>query len=296
MAKQTQPLIPNIPFIKYAEALVACKIPNTVILDRIHNLNVQFSKDFKEEYIVEIYNKLYPTNTDYFNKPGSIPELTWLNSLDITKFVAFELKLELPDGTPGIKGALEIMHDADMYKTITAMAMAKINDEDIELIVNGKYNIHYEADDIREFLFYFFNVSEWSLTAKKYYTSLIVNDPKLKKAYELALEGDKDYLIWKLGIAPDKSFDKMLRDMMTDSYYNFKEKSKVDGDTAQKWAGLALRITDRVDKLEKDSDDKKSIFDKIQFVMQGKGELKLNNKYTHINSLKDKEEDRDDFN
>ena len=141
--------------------------------------------------------------------------------------------MEGTTGTAGITGAFNVLNDPLMYRLITSMALAGITEEDIELIVNGKYNIHYSSEDIKEFLHYFFNVSEWNLNQKKEYVSTI-KDSALLKFYKLALKGDKDYLVWKLGAAPDKSFNSMLRDMMVDSYYNFKERSKIDPDTAQK--------------------------------------------------------------
>jgi len=142
-------------------------------------------------------------------------------------------KISVPDGVEGIEGAFDILNDPLMYRLITSMALAKITDEDIELIVNGKYNIQYGSDDIEQFLYYFFDIASWSLARKKEYVNQI-SSPDLKKFYKLALKGNKDYLVWKLGAAPDKSFDQMLRDMMTDSYYNFKERAKSDPELAQK--------------------------------------------------------------
>ena len=154
-----------------------------------------------------------------------------------------------------------------MYRLITSLAFAKITDEDIELIVNGKYNIQYSSDDIEQFLYYFFDVANWSLARKKEYVEQ-VSSPDLKKFYKLALKGNKDYLVWKLGAAPDKSFDQMLRDMMTDSYYNFKERSKADPELAQKWGGLAVKLTDRLERLEKETIDKKDLFDTVVFKLK----------------------------
>jgi hypothetical protein len=142
-------------------------------------------------------------------------------------------KVVTSEGIDGVKGAFEIINDPMMYRLITSLALAKITDEDIELIVNGKYNFQYSSDDIEEFLHYFFNVKEWTLPRKQEYVDQ-VKDSGLKRFYKLALKGDKDYLVWKLGAAPEKSFDHMLRDMMTDSYYNFKERAKADPELAQK--------------------------------------------------------------
>lgn len=175
--------------------------------------------------------------------------------------------MEVPPGTHGITGAFEVLNDPLMYRLITSMALAGITKEDIELIVNGKYNIHYSSEDIEEFLKYFFNVEKWTLSDKKEYVTQIA-DQSLQRFYTLALKGDKDYLLWKLGAAPDKSFNLMLRDMMVDSYYNFKERSKVDPDTAQRWGGLAVKLTDRLEKLEKDTDNKQDLFEAIQFQIE----------------------------
>tara|TARA_B100000131_G_C18024127_1_gene575745 strand:- start:514 stop:1146 length:633 start_codon:yes stop_codon:yes gene_type:complete len=172
--------------------------------------------------------------------------------------------IQVPTGTHGIKGALEVLDDPLMYRLITAMALAGITKEDIELIVNGKYNIHYGAEDIEMFLKYFFKVDDWSLSQKKEYVEEI-EDSSLARFYKLSLKGDKDYLLWKLGAAPDKSFNGMLRDMMVDSYYNFKERSKVDPDTAQRWGALAVKLTDRLERLEKETGEKKDLFEAIQF-------------------------------
>lgn len=66
--------------------------------------------------------------------------------------------VQVPSDTDGIKGAHAIMNDPLMYRLITSMALSGITEEDIELIVNGKYNIQYSSQDINEFLYYFFNV------------------------------------------------------------------------------------------------------------------------------------------
>jgi hypothetical protein len=60
----------------------------------------------------------------------------------------------------------------------------------------------------------------------------------------------------------------MLRDMMVDSYYNFKERSKIDPDTAQKWGALAVKLTDRLERLEKETGDKQDLFEAIQFQIE----------------------------
>ena len=55
---------------------------------------------------------------------------------------------------------------------------------------------------------------------------------------------------------------------MTDSYYNFKERSKADPELAQKWGGLAVKLTDRLERLEKETIDKQDLFDTVVFKLK----------------------------
>jgi len=54
-----------------------------------------------------------------------------------------------------------------------------------------------------------------------------------------------------MGLGPDPtlSMDDLLRDMFTDSYFYFKKNVKLRPDDAQKFAGLAVKISDRLDSL-----------------------------------------------
>lgn len=262
----------QIPFIKYVEGLVACKYPIDIIYDRVNKLGVAISDMFSREAIGQVYSKLSAIDPEYFKSVSGVPDPTWLRELGIIKLVAHELKLQIPETTVGIEGAFEILKDKNMYEVMTSLALAKVNDEDLELIINGKYNIHYSHEDIQEFLHYIFNVENWTLSEKKEYVALIKKGTSLAAQYEIALEGDKDYLIWKLGIAPDKSMDAMLKDMGTDAYYNFKEKMKTKPDEAQRWGALMLRLSDRMDKLKADTEEKKDLFSQVVFVLQGKTE------------------------
>jgi len=264
----------EIPFIKYIEALVACKYSIDVIYDRINQLGVTLADMFPREAVAQVYSKISTLAPEYFKGVNTIPEPEWLRELNIITLVAKELKLQVSENTVGLAGAFEILKDQNMYEIMTSLALAKVNDEDIELIINGKYNIHYSHEDIKDFLHYFFNVENWSLSQKKEYVN-VVKEPRLKKFYNLALDGDKDYLIWKLGIAPDKSFDQMIRDMGTDAYYNFKEQMRAHPEEAQKWGQLVIRLSDRLDRIEKDTEEKRDLFSQITFVLSGKKEEDL---------------------
>lgn len=261
----------NLPFIKFLEALVACKKFSVhEMYSKIIDTKLEFTDSITIEALEKFRVEMYQRYHEQFADPHALPDLEWLRELEVEKMVAYFLQLEIPSGTAGIQGAFEIANDTHMYQLISSMAIAKVNQEDIELIINGRYNIHYTMEDITEFLHYFFNVNSWTLTEKKNYAKRTQNK-KLKEFYTIALDGDKDYLIWKLGIAPDKSFDEMLKDMATDSYYCFKEAlGTKNTEDAQKWAATMTRLKSRIDENQKDSDTKRSLFEEVTFVLTNK--------------------------
>ena len=61
----------------------------------------------------------------------------------------------------------------------------------------------------------------------------------------------------------------MLREMFSDSYYNFKEYLARNPDMANKFGALAIRISERLDKIEKESNDKSDMFNDISFALKG---------------------------
>lgn len=254
----------KIPYIKYVEALVCSKCAKDTILSKIGEQEFFIPFDGTDQ----VHDTLAKINPDYILK--NQPDPGWLMELGVDKMVSYIRKLDMPNGTAGIEGAFRLLEDPLMYRLITSLALAKITDEDIELIVNGKYNINYTSEDITEFLHYFFNVKSWTLTDKVEYVDLAVTNNDLKKFYKMALKGDKDHLVWKLGAAPNKSFDSMLREIMTDSFYNFKESSKTNTDVAQKWGALALKTVEKLEKFDRDTKEKKDVFQEISFKLNKK--------------------------
>ena len=252
------------PYIKFVETLIVGRIKPDSIVNECNNLGFAFPL----EAVVHCEKVLHDKNPEYFGSKDA-PDPVWIHELGIEKMYSHRFQVQLPMGTAGIEGAYNIINDPLMYRLITSMALANANEEDIELIVNGKYNIEYATEDIVEFIHYFFNViNKWTLVEKQQYVNT-VTVPELKSAYKLALRGDKDYLLWKLGAAPEKPFDIMLKDMMVDSYYNFKERAKADPELAQKWGTLAVKLTDRLEKLERETHEKQDMFADIQFQIKG---------------------------
>lgn len=257
----------RIPYIKFVETLIIGRLKPEQVVNECNSLGLEFPLSAA----VAVDDTLRKTYEEYFLSKD-LPDPVWLHELNVEKMYGHRFQVQVPAGITGITGAYKLLNDPLMHRLITSMALANANDEDIELIINGKYNIEYATEDIVEFLHYFFNVKGWSLVEKQRYVDT-VNNPDLKRAYKLALSGDKDYLLWKLGAAPEKPFDEMLKDMMVDSYYNFKERAKADPELAQKWGALAVKITDRLEKLEKETGEKKDMFADIEFQLKSDKEV-----------------------
>lgn len=274
-----------VPFIKFIEVLIAGHLNPMQVYNRLQDLGLAFPEEGVRT-VYEQMSKLYP---DHFENSGEPVDVAWLEELDISRMYGYEFQVSVPS-VEGVKGAFNIVNDPMVYRLITSLALAKANEEEIESIVNGNFNLDYSAADIHQFLHYFFNIEDWTFVQKKNYQSSI-EDTSLKKYYKLALSGDKDYLVYKLGATPDISFDEMLRDMASASYYNFKEKAKHDPDTAQKWGALAVKLVDRIDKIEKETGDKEDLFETITFQLRvskdPKGEQPV--EIRHISEI-DKEE------
>ena len=48
----------------------------------------------------------------------------------------------MPGGdVEGVSGSFKLLNDRLMYRLMTSLALANVNSEDIELIINGKYDI-----------------------------------------------------------------------------------------------------------------------------------------------------------
>jgi hypothetical protein len=180
----------KIPFIKYIEAcLVSRKTLSQILRDlESHSLSIP---DGVIDIIYKQLSKIYP---DYFTNVTEIAHADWLQEIEVDRMYSHITKFEVPRGTTGIEGTFKILEDPTMYRLVTALAIAHITDEDIELIVNGKFNVQYSSEDIKEFLHYFFNVEGWTVNDRKEYIRT-VKDKNLRMAYNLAIDKPKDYLV-----------------------------------------------------------------------------------------------------
>lgn len=269
-----------IPHIKYIEALVMSKKPLEEITEGLE----KYALDAPEQALSIIVTTLREDHKEYFDgkSPKSIdPDV--IRDMDIAEMFCYFTNFSFPEKMHDPKKAFELIDDPLMYRLITSLALTKVNDEDLEIIVNGKFNMDYSVEDIKIFLKYFFNTEGWTLKDRQDYVNT-VTDQQLKPFYKMALKGDKDYLMWKLGAAPEKDFNMMLKDMIHDAYYNFKEQSKVKPDVAQRWANLTVKIADKIDNYEKD--DKKSaqsFLDNFDFKI--KSSIEASPKKVHLKDI-----------
>lgn len=249
------------PYIRYVETLALGRLSPSQIVEKLS----EYGLVFPEELINKVIHKLKMLYPEHYEDTSSV-DLQLLVDMKVDRMFGYEFSTEVPYGTEGIQGAINIINDPLMYRLVTSLALAKITDEDIELIVNGKFNMSYSHEDIEQFLHYFFDVKGWNIKQKTSFVTEVA-DKALKRAYKLALDGDKDYLVWKLGAAPDKPVDEMLRDMVSDTYYNFKERSMSNPEDAQRWGALLVKLVDRAEKLDKDTGTKQDIFASFEFNM-----------------------------
>jgi hypothetical protein len=257
----------RLPHYKYIQALIVGRQSAEAIVEELNDLKLEVIP----QLIQRIYQDLKQAEPEFF-KPNPKqeypePDYDWLTELDILDMYGYRFKKPVPLAMLGIQGAFKLLDDTKLREVIFPLALAGIDHEDIELTCTGRFDINYEPTDFVKFLQYFGNFKTWTSTDKELYVNT-VQDTDLKENYKLALKGDKNYLLWKLGAAPNKSFDQMLREMFTDSFYYFKEKQKKDADTAQRWGMLAVKISDRLDKIDSDDKGKQSLYEQVKFTLK----------------------------
>lgn len=262
----------KIPHFKYLQVLIAHRLSHGEVQKELEKalLPPIGVKEYKA-----LWDDMYKTAAEYYDDPESnaLPDEQWLRDLDIIELYAYKYDFPLFTSQERnyintiMPGTIEILNDPLMRRAIQALSIAgNVPVEDIELIINGKYDITYISDNFSMFLKYFFDIHNWTLAQKRdYVKNLHVSQNIFKAIYMIALKHDKSFLLWKLGLAPDKSFDQMLRDIGNDCYYNFKEKQATDPDTALKWGTLMNKVIERLDKVEKDTEDKTTLFQSITF-------------------------------
>lgn len=147
----------NIPHLKFIETLVISKFSVDKLIEKLED----YDQPIPEKAITIVYDTLRSQAPDYFSAKDPEPaDPDWIRDHDLVEGFVYFTNHSFPENVPSLDGAIKILNDPLMYRLITSMALALITDEDIELIVNGKYNMEYSSDDVKMFLKYFFNVSE----------------------------------------------------------------------------------------------------------------------------------------
>ena len=250
-----------IPYQKYVEALIIGKLDKPRVFDNLKKLQLSIPPPNYQA----AHKYLYKIVPDYLDDDDETVESQALEDLQIADMVGHLFDICINRAPIGVKGAIRILNDPQMRRLMTCLALASITSEEIELIVNGKFTgNNYASEDIESFLHYFFNLSNYTYNDKREYVELIA-DPGLRTFYKIALTGDKDYLIWKLGVAPDKPYEQMLKEMMTDSFYLFKENQKHSPDDASRWGNLAVKISDKIDKISKETQNQVNELEDFEF-------------------------------
>ena len=134
-----------------------CKKSASDILVLLQQQNLPFDS----QQLQVVYAALMKKYPDYFSITKQLPEIDAvgiISEMQIGEMYAFLNKVELPCGVLGICGAFDLLNDNLMNRLLSSMALAKITDEDIELIVNGKFNMQYTHEDVVMYLKYFFDV------------------------------------------------------------------------------------------------------------------------------------------
>lgn len=205
----------------------------------------------KEADILELRDDLIASNPAYFANPDEDADSEWLEQMGLSPLFYYRFKKQTDVTLRGCEGAFRMLEDPRMVKFMQLLSFSGMPLEDIELVLNSKYNISYESDDFAIFYKFFSNYEGWTFVDKELYTDS-VQDPEMRSLYKMAVSGDRAQLIWKLGLGTDPglSMDDLLRDMFTDSYFYFKKNVKNRPEDAQKFAGLAVKISDRLDSMQ----------------------------------------------
>lgn len=252
----------RLPHLPYLKTLIAGRKSAAEIIDELTKLKLEYTPDD----IKLAYSELAVQQPEYFqDKTKTVKvEHDWLRELGILDMYGYVFDEQVDIEIQGIAGAFKLLDDPSMRKLILPMSMCGVTTEDIELTIASKFDIQYEPADFTQFIKYFGDFSEWTTSDKSLFIASL-QDKDQQHYFKLALDGDKNYLLWKLGVAPNKSFDQMMREMIADCFYHFKEQQKKQPENAQRWGTLAVKISDRLDRLDADTKDKNNMFDEIRF-------------------------------
>ena len=215
-------------------------------------LKEQAFPTLSSEHYRVVYPRLQRAFPEHFDNEETInPEI--LDQVGVRDMFAyiFDNRFFRNDSYPkeSFDKAIKAWAQPQVRRAIQAMAFAQISEEEIELYANAKYGEGYETEVYMIFFKYFFDPFEWTYMQRREYMEK-ETDRDLKRLYTLALTKDSDFIVWKLGLAPTRSFADMLEDVVRDCYYNFKEARDLSPDSARNWGNLLLKAMDKIKEVE----------------------------------------------
>jgi hypothetical protein len=265
----------RVPERKYIETLIVGRNNSSLIIDelQIHNIPIPVN-DMKA-----IYENVVKSNPKYFQDETLPYEEEWIESLKISPMFYYRFKKPTEVSLAGCAGAFKILEDPKVTKYIHALLLNGVPKDDIELIINARYNIAYDTPDFEVYIHNFANYDNWTYQDKELFVASI-QDPDQKKTYKKAISQDRSELIWELGLGsdPKASFEEMLKDMFTDSYFYFKKNLKYSTEDSHKFAALAVKLADRMDQMEDKKKEEMDIFKELQFKLQTESTKKSKSK------------------
>ena len=264
----------RVPEKKYIQTLIVGKNNAALIVDELQMRKIPIpSIEMKAIYNEVVKSCPIP---NFFHEDCKVdPPTEWLENLGISAMYAYRFNKPATDSIKGCKGAFDMLEDPKMVKYIHALCLSGVDKDDIELILNAKYNISFETPDFEKFMTYFANYDGWSYTDKEMFVNQVL-DQDLKKVYRNALTKDRTTLIWELGLGtdPDASFDDMLKDMFTDTYFYFKRTAQFKPEDAVKFATLATKLSDRMDAIRDRDTEQKDLYTELKIKLENEDTTK----------------------
>jgi hypothetical protein len=248
------------------ETLMVGRLNASMFLD---DLSIRRIPVPDQQDIIAIRDDLIKTNPQFFADPTTEADLDWLQLLGLAPMYHYRFNRATDMSLKGVSGSFRMQDDPRMSKYMHVLLFAAIPLEDVAMILNAKYNIAYDDEDYGIFAKFFGNYEGWSYSDREFYSDQIT-DQDLRKLYKMAIKGDRGQLIWELGLGPDPnlSFDDLLRDMFTDSYFYFKRNIKLRPDDAQKFAALAVKISDRLESIDDKNKDAQDFLQQMKVNLQ----------------------------
>jgi len=251
-----------IPHRRFCEVLVLRLLSQKTVNDRLKEYSLPLIQGDAYSQIRGQLSRLYP---EHFNQdPNNFRiDVDILNELQVKDMFAylFDTNLFTVDDFPidVYRDVFKALNDPRLRRELQTMAMAGIDEADIELYANGRQGTAWDTEIFMLFFKYFFNVFSWSYEELEIYRQHEENKD-LKRLYTMALKKDKDFVVYNLGLTPDRSFGSMLESLFRTSFYNFDENSRYNPDQSKKWGDLMLKAYDRIRDMENSDSDSTDLY------------------------------------